>query len=73
MQFKFSGDKKLLEQIAYLQKNCSVDGKTLTKKEVIIDSIQMFYQMNALMDQGYKLHLVDKNGKKHSISKRKKK
>lgn len=69
MRFKFTGDKKLLNQIKYLKKYVS-PGQKITMSEVVIDSIQLFYQLNVLMDQGYKIAIIDKNGKKHFIRKK---
>ena len=37
---------------------------------VVVDSIHFLFQMETLMDSGYKLAIVDPSGNQHYISKR---
>ncbi len=70
MRFNFSADKEFWDQVSFLQKNHRVD-KTISGKEVVLEAIQMLFQINVLLENGYKISIVDPKGKKHLLGKNK--
>lgn len=69
MRFIFTADKDVLEQLSSLQVGHKADGEVVSKAEVLLDAVQMLYQIDTLLSNGYKLAIIDPKGKKHYLRK----
>lgn len=69
MRFYFTADKILLSQLYSLQ--CAQQEDDVKKSEIVVEAVQMLYQINLLLESGYKLALIDPKGKKTYIKKNK--
>ncbi len=70
MRFLFTANKRLWDKLSFLQRTHRSD-RTVTKKEIIIDAVQMLHQINLLLENGFKFAIIDPKGKKHYINKKK--
>ena len=67
MRFVFSAGKDTFNAIKEIQDGHK-DADSMGS--VVVDSIHFLFQMETLMDSGYKIAIVDPDGKQHYISKR---
>jgi len=71
MRFVFTADKILLEQLGSLQMSQDITGEGLSKAEVMVDAVQMLYQIDTLIREGYKFAIIGPDGKKYYLRKMK--
>jgi hypothetical protein len=67
MRLFFNAGKDTLNALKAIQSNYKEPESMGT---IVVDSIAFLFQMETLMDAGYKLAIVDPEGKQHIISKR---
>ena len=73
MRFVFTADKILLDQLNSLQISQEVIGEGVSKAEVMVDAVQMLYQIDTLIREGYKFAIISPEGKKYYLRKIKEK
>jgi hypothetical protein len=67
MRFVFTADKILLKQLSELQDTQQVEGEETSKSELVIDAVQMLYQIDTLLAEGYQFAIIDPKGNKHFL------
>ena len=67
MRFKFTADKILLDQLVALQETQHDEGEKVSKSDVVVDAVQMLFQIDTLLAEGYKFAIIDPKGKQHIL------
>ena len=67
MRFYFTADKILLDQLNSLQITQLDNGAEVSKAEVMLDAVQMLFQIDTLLAEGYKFAIIDPKGNKHFL------
>lgn len=69
-----TADKDFYDTLLKLQKSHKDNGnEEFTLAEVVEESVFFLNQINTLLTNGYKIAIVDPKGKKHTISKKRRK
>jgi len=69
VRFILTADKILLDQLNALQLTQASDGEALSKSEVVINAVQMLYQIDTLIAEGFQFAIIDGKGNKHFLRK----
>lgn len=69
MRFKFTADRILLDQLEALQEIQHSDGEVVSKSDVVVNAVQMLFQIDTLLAEGYKFAIIDPKGKQHILRK----
>ncbi len=71
MRLFMTATKQFIKELKELQTTHQEAGKTVSLKEIVEEAVFFFWQVNSLLNKGYKMVLIDPDGKKHNITKRK--
>lgn len=67
MRFKFTADRILLDQLQALQEVQHNEGEAVSKSDVVVDAVQMLFQIDTLLGEGYQFAIIDPDGKQHIL------
>jgi len=66
MRLTFSTDKDTLDVIKHLQEFCGEESRAV----VVKDSIHFLYQIEVLLESGFKFAIIDEDNNHHYITKK---